>query len=182
MRSRLTVATLLEAAAQVFEREGLDATTNRIAERAGYSVGTLYQYFPDKHALLYALAERHLDDAEDALRQLSDRLERERPDWEGTVRLMAAAVVDLHRDRPRLHALMSAHAPRAPEGVARLEALRTALAAELAGHLVRCGHGGTDPSRTAALLVHAADAQLHGVLLGADDAEAELGRSLLALS
>ena len=181
LRSRLTVETLLEAAAQVFEREGLEATTNRVAKRAGYSIGTLYQYFPDKRALLYALAERHLDQAEEALRELSDRLERERPGWEDTVGLVAAAMVGLHRERPRLHALMSAHTPRVPGGVARLEALRGALAAELAGHLVRCGHGGTDPSRTAALLVHTADAQLHGVLLGAEDAEAELGRSLLAL-
>jgi AcrR family transcriptional regulator len=176
------VETLLEAAAQVFEREGMAATTNRVAERAGYSIGTLYQYFPDKQALLYTLAERHLDRAEEALRALSGRLERERPDWEGTVRAVAAAMVGLHSDRPRLHALMSAHAPRVPEGVARLAALRDALAAELAGHLVRRGRGGADPVRTAALLVHTADAQLHGVLLGAEDAEAELGRTLLALS
>lgn len=41
-RSRATVDTVLEAAAQVFEREGMAATTNRIAERAGFSIGTLY--------------------------------------------------------------------------------------------------------------------------------------------
>jgi hypothetical protein len=77
---------------------------------------------------------------------------------------------------------MSAHAPRVPEGVARLAAPRDALAAELAGHLVRRGRGGADPARTAALFVHTADVQPHGVLLGAEDAEAELGRTLLALS
>jgi hypothetical protein len=69
-----------------------------------------------------------------------------------------------------------------PEGVARLAAPRDALAAELAGHLVRRGRGGADPARTAALFVHTADVQPHGVLLGAEDAEAELGRTLLALS
>ncbi|RKS09462.1 TetR family transcriptional regulator [Nocardiopsis sp. Huas11] len=182
LRSRLRVETLLEAAAQVFEREGLDATTDRIAERTGYSVGTLYQYFPDKHAMLYAPAERHLDQAAQALEDVSERLDRERPDVEGTLRAVAAAMVGLHSDRPRLHALMSAHAPRVPEGVARLDELRAALVAALAAHPVRCGHGGPDPARTAALLVHTADSQLPGVLLGAGDAEEALGRSLLASS
>jgi AcrR family transcriptional regulator len=54
------VDVVLEAAAQVFEREGLAATTNRIADRAGVSIGTLYQYFPHKRALLLELAERHV--------------------------------------------------------------------------------------------------------------------------
>ena len=36
------------------------ASTNRIAERAGVSVGSLYQYFPNKEAVLFALAERHV--------------------------------------------------------------------------------------------------------------------------
>lgn len=55
---------MLEGAARVFRREGFSATTNRIAAEAGVSVGTLYEYFPDKQALLVALAERHLDEAE----------------------------------------------------------------------------------------------------------------------
>lgn len=66
-RSRETVEWIVEAAARVFEREGLDATTNRIAEEAGVSIGSLYQYFPDKHALLDELAIRHLEEGEAAL-------------------------------------------------------------------------------------------------------------------
>ena len=63
-RSRSKVEYLLQAAAQVFRAEGYTATTNRIAERAGVSIGTLYEYFPNKEALLLALAERHVTEAE----------------------------------------------------------------------------------------------------------------------
>lgn len=66
-RSRQTVEWILEGAARVFRREGWDATTNRIAEAAGVSVGSLYEYFPNKQALVVALAERHLDEAERGL-------------------------------------------------------------------------------------------------------------------
>jgi AcrR family transcriptional regulator len=60
-RSRITVAALLEAATRVFTEQGYArSTTNRIADAAGVSVGSLYQYFPDKLALLSALHERHL--------------------------------------------------------------------------------------------------------------------------
>ena len=61
-RSRATVEAIVEAAAQVLERKGPEGlTTNGVAERAGVSIGTLYQYFPDKQALLLAAARRELD-------------------------------------------------------------------------------------------------------------------------
>jgi AcrR family transcriptional regulator len=69
-RSRSTVDAILLAAARVFRREGWRATTNRIAAEAGVSVGSLYEYFPDKQALLLALAVRHLELAEQGLAPL----------------------------------------------------------------------------------------------------------------
>ena len=60
-RATETVAAILEAATQILEAGGLDAfTTNAVAERAGVSIGTLYQYFADKDALLRAVAQREL--------------------------------------------------------------------------------------------------------------------------
>src|SRR5215469_8872305 len=59
-RSRATVDALIEATARILVGEGFDkASTNRIAERAGVSVGSLYQYFPSKEALVAAVMERH---------------------------------------------------------------------------------------------------------------------------
>lgn len=72
-RSKVTVDALLEAAARVFKREGFAATTNRIAREAGVGIGSLYEYFPDKHALLLALAERHVELAEREIRAVIAR-------------------------------------------------------------------------------------------------------------
>lgn len=61
-RALETLDTLLEGAAQVLEQRGYArATTNRIADAAGVSVGTVYEYFPDKDALFAALIDRELD-------------------------------------------------------------------------------------------------------------------------
>ena len=55
-RSRLTVQAILDATARILVREGFDkASTNRIAEVAGVSIGSLYQYFPSKEAIVAAL-------------------------------------------------------------------------------------------------------------------------------
>jgi AcrR family transcriptional regulator len=61
-RSKQTVDRILAAAAHVFSERGYAATTNHVAEAAGLSIGSLYQYFPDKDALLVALHSRHLEE------------------------------------------------------------------------------------------------------------------------
>jgi AcrR family transcriptional regulator len=61
-RSGQTVEAIREAAIQVLLKEGNKRlTTTRVAERAGVSVGTLYQYYPNKQAILYALMEEHME-------------------------------------------------------------------------------------------------------------------------
>lgn len=64
-RSRATYDSILQAAIEVLARDGAARlTTNRVAERAGVSIGTLYQYFPDKAAILLAAAQQELERAE----------------------------------------------------------------------------------------------------------------------
>jgi len=61
-RAEVTVEAICEATIQVLLSHGADRlTTTRVADRAGVSVGTLYQYYPNKQALLYAVMEEHLD-------------------------------------------------------------------------------------------------------------------------
>jgi AcrR family transcriptional regulator len=67
-RSQVTVNAVFEASIQVLLSDGLRLmTTTRVAERAGVSVGTLYQYFPNKQALLYAVLQAHLTRVGDAV-------------------------------------------------------------------------------------------------------------------
>ena len=62
VRSQQRVDLILDTAADLFAEVGYEsATTNAIAERAGISIGSLYRYFPDKDAILCALADRHLE-------------------------------------------------------------------------------------------------------------------------
>ena len=67
-RSETTVEVIFEASAQILETRGLDAfTTNAIAKLAGVSIGTLYQYFPNKKSILIAMAQRELDKASQSI-------------------------------------------------------------------------------------------------------------------
>lgn len=67
-RARATVEAIFDATVQVLSEQGLSQlTTTRAAERAGVSVGTMYQYFPNKQSLLYSLLERHLDEVATAV-------------------------------------------------------------------------------------------------------------------
>lgn len=163
-RSKDTVAFLLEAAAQVFgERGYARTTTNHVAERAGVSIGTLYQYFPDKDALLVALAREHLDAARAALDEAAADLRATAPPLPDVVRRLVEVTAAVN-DRP-VHAVLVDEAPRPPDLQAELAALHAAAADEVAWHLRRLGAGGPDPALSALAVVHAVDAVVHRVVL-----------------
>jgi AcrR family transcriptional regulator len=76
-RSQATVDAIFEATIQVLLKDGLARlTTIRVAERAGASVGTLYQYYPHKQALLFAVLQRHLVNVERAITQAAESSHR----------------------------------------------------------------------------------------------------------
>jgi len=73
-RSTASVDAILEATLQVLLQAGKERlTTTKVALRAGVSVGTLYQYFPNKSALLKAALKRHLDEVADAIELVCDQ-------------------------------------------------------------------------------------------------------------
>src|SRR6516164_8568554 len=69
-RSHATVDALLRATTRILLKEGYDrASTNRIAEVAGVSIGSLYQYFPSKEALVAAVIDRHTQEVAEVTRK-----------------------------------------------------------------------------------------------------------------
>lgn len=130
-RSRLTVEAVLDAAVQVFEQYGYAAgTTARIAERAGISVGSLYQYFPNKDAILVALAVRHLDELRGLSTRLIDRGAAILP-LKAFVRSLVDGFVELHLRSPQVHRLLAEEVQLPPETRQAFDA----FAEELAGRL-----------------------------------------------
>jgi AcrR family transcriptional regulator len=130
-RSRDTVGVILAAAARVIAERGYEAaTTNHIAIRAGVSIGSLYQYFPNKASLAAALELQHLDDAGPRLVALAAQLRARRVAPATWIARFVAAVAATNREAH--HLAIYGVVPRTPALRARLEALVAALAAELA--------------------------------------------------
>lgn len=95
-RATATVDAILHAAAEAVARDGFEgANVNQIAERAGVSIGSLYQYFPSKEALLVQLIEHHTKRSIDALDEVLDHV-RDAP-LEVAVREAVTTMVDFHR-------------------------------------------------------------------------------------
>lgn len=110
-RSRATVDALLNATARILTKHGYDrASTNRVAQLAGVSIGSLYQYFPSKEALVAALLEKHVDETRAILHAELPRLFALplEEGIQGAVRLMVAA----HAHDPKLHKVLVEQVPR----------------------------------------------------------------------
>ncbi len=126
-RSHATVDAIVEAAAQVFERVGYaSGSTNHIAERAGVSIGSLYQYFPNKDAILVELARRHLAQGTSELLPYLARLDEGEP-WNDVLPDLVEAMVRMHSVAPMLHRALFEETRLPVEVRDELEALEDAL-------------------------------------------------------
>ncbi|MEM8531032.1 MAG: TetR/AcrR family transcriptional regulator [Chloroflexota bacterium] len=106
-RSRFTVEAILDAAVQVFEHHGYAAgTTARIAERAGVSVGSLYQYFPNKDAVLIALADQHIAECYELAHQVFTQVQAIACSLDQSLRLIVRGFIELHTINPQVHRLL----------------------------------------------------------------------------
>jgi AcrR family transcriptional regulator len=184
-RALQTVDAVLDAVIRILKREGLHAlTTNRIAEVAGVSIGSLYQYFPDKSAIFEALHLRHIDQIDRIVQ--GKLVEHAASPLDELVRAMIEAMIDAHEPNPELHQLFMAEVAHGAGGrqefaVRRHGAFLLAIAArshELKKH--------RDPVKAAFIVTHMVESLSHGVVLrrppglSRSDAKKEAVRAVLA--
>ena len=164
-RARVTVDTILEAAAQILARQGYAAlTTNRIAERAGVSIGSLYQYFPNKEAVLVALFERYLE----SMFSAAERAARERQGapLPEVLRAVIEELLAVRIAAAGLHRKLMEEGPR----LGRLRRIRAikAKSVRLIRQLLeqyRSLTARTDLDRSAYVLVNAIESLMHAMLI-----------------
>ncbi len=161
-RSRSMIDALLEATARIVSQAGLDrATTNRIADVAGVSIGSLYQYFPGKEALLAALIEREAQRDLAAMRAVM--VQCEPLPLPQAIARSVAGLVGRHARDPALYRWMLTYVPAlgqhpkvravAAEGRALLRDVLVARRHELAP--------GVEPAMAAMILGSAIEAAIH---------------------
>jgi AcrR family transcriptional regulator len=184
-RALQTVDAVLDAVVRVLKREGFDAvTTNRIAAVAGVSIGSVYQYFPDKRAILVALHQRHIEEID---RMVKSRLvEHASSSLDDLIRAMVEGMIEAHTKDPELYALLFHDVPhRADETrdfAVRLHGAFLLAISSRAKELKK----GRDPDRLAFVVTHMIESLSHGVLfrrppgLSLMDAKAESMRAVLA--
>jgi AcrR family transcriptional regulator len=163
-RSRALFETILTAATRVLVKEGYEAaTTNRIAEAAGISVGSLYQYFPNKESIVGQLLDRHANAMWEVFAQgvaayanvpLAD-----------AVPAIIDAIMTAHGVEPKLHRVLQELVPRAGRLAKQREMNRRA--ARVAAQFLAAHRDETDVAdiETAAfVLVEAVEALIHASL------------------
>jgi AcrR family transcriptional regulator len=164
-RSEATVDAILAATARVLVREGYDrASTNRIALAAGVSIGSLYQYFPSKEALVAALIDRHAEAMiavlDGSFAQAATKPLRE------CARIMVQALIEAHRIDPPLHKVLMEQVPR----VGRLDRMNTVAkrGEELVRLYLQANRGSLRPhdaDLVAFVVVNAVEALTHAAVV-----------------
>ena len=157
-RSKATVAAIVEAAAQILGETGWAAlNTNAIAARAGVSVGSVYEYFANKQAILDVIIDHHLEAGEALLAEAASEI-RDPVAPDRVVEALVSGFIRLHSDDPRLHRALSSEVPISPAQRARIEALRERIVALVA---LALGPYTEEAQLKSALLVDTADSLAH---------------------
>ena len=184
-RALETMNAVLDAVVRILKREGAAAvTTNHIAEVAGISIGSLYQYFPDKHAIFAALHKRHIDEVD---RLMESRLvQHAGSSLDELIRALMEAMIEAHTRDPELYEALATEVPHRAddtrEFAVRLHgAFLVAIASRTRGQKKR-----RELEKAAFIVANMVDSLAHGAVLrrpprlSLEEAKDEAARAVLA--
>ncbi len=164
-RSKATVDTVLEATARVLVKHGFDGlTTNLVAETAGVSIGSLYQYFPNKSALVGALIEKHVEDMTASV--LHELARVAKLPMAEAIRSVIELMIRAHAVEPELHRVLTEQVPRVGRmaKLREIDALCHRMVAGLLAHR-KAELAIEDPDMAAFVLVSSIEAITHRAAL-----------------
>jgi AcrR family transcriptional regulator len=164
-RSRQTVDAILAATSRVLVKEGFDGlTTNAVAATAGVSVGSLYQYFPNKEALVGALIEHHIEAINSAV--FAELARVAALPLAQAARCVIELTIRAHAVEPELHRVLTEQVPRIGK-LAKLRQLDEIVHRMVAGLLAvrKAELAITDVELAAFVLVSAIEAIIHRAAL-----------------
>lgn len=111
-RSKETVNIILEAAIQIFQQKGYsNTTTNHIADRAGVSIGTIYQYFPNKDSILTEMMDRHIEEVKMLFETFTFQIESGLTLSRDITFLFIKTLLNCHKKQPVYHQLLMQDIP-----------------------------------------------------------------------
>lgn len=129
-RAQATMESILRAAAHILKTKGYAAcSTNAVAKKAGVSIGSLYQYFPSKEALVAALAEQHAQEGYELLLESVREAMAKTRSLEDSVRHAIGAMVRLHSADPDFHRVLIEQLASNPSGLHAVRRLSNQSAA-----------------------------------------------------
>lgn len=164
-RSKATVDTILQATTRVLVKQGFDGlTTNAVAAAAGVSIGSLYQYFPNKEALVLALIDRHMEEMNTAI--LAELTRVANLPVAEAARCVVELTIRVHAIDPDLHRVLTEQVPRIGK-LARLREVDEICHRMVAGLLAarRDEIAIRDPDVSAFILVSAIESVVHRAAL-----------------
>jgi AcrR family transcriptional regulator len=138
-RAQETVDAILDAVIRLLKRRGAAAiSTNGIAAAAGVSIGSVYQYFPDKQAIFVALHQRHIERVDQVLeRKISESANEP---LERLVSKLMEGMIEVHAADPELATLLDAEVPHRADGPTEFsQRLHASLRKALAPHAGELG-------------------------------------------
>ncbi len=170
-RSQKTVEAIFDAAAQILSEKGYaQTTTDRIAEKAGISIGSLYQYFPNKDSIMLGIVERHITEMNEFVEEMISAIQSSGVMTRQMMKNFAKLMIEHHDKEPELHRVLFEESPQPQSIKAAINMAEKRAANGLAKNLIISSGGNKkNPELSLRIAVRTIEALTHWYVLEAND-------------